>query len=87
MGLPMQASTISYYMPVLSVMRTHTVDFFAITAAGVKTQVTEHLSYTSQNSLFDESYYLQQNPDVAAAVNAGIYTSGYGSELCAGRAV
>jgi hypothetical protein len=64
-----------YAMPVLSV-GTHTVAVYAITASNVRTLITT-ATVTSQNSLFDEHYYLETYPNVAAAVAAGQFATGY----------
>jgi hypothetical protein len=66
----------TYDTPVLSV-GAHTVN---IVVFNPTTNVTNELAtetVVSQNSLFDEHYYLQQNPDVAAAVAAGTFATGY----------
>jgi hypothetical protein len=65
----------SYAMPVLSV-GAHTVWIYSITAGNVKTLLATE-TITSQNSLFDENYYLATNPDVAAAVADGEFATGY----------
>ena len=65
----------NYAMPVLSV-GAHTVSIYSITAGDVRTLLATK-TVTSQNSLFDEHYYLQMNPDVAAAVAAGKFATGY----------
>ena len=65
-----------YTMPVLSV-GTHTVSIYAITAGTHVRSLLETTTVTSQNSLFDEHYYLEMNPDVAAAVAAGTFATGY----------
>jgi hypothetical protein len=63
----------SYAVPVLSA-GVHTVSIYAIN--GTKALIGT-ATITSQNSLFDEHYYLMENPDVAAAATAGTIGSGY----------
>ncbi len=65
----------SYSMPVLSV-GAHTVWVYSITAGNVKTLIATE-TITSQNSLFDENYYLETYPNVAAAVADGEFATGY----------
>jgi uncharacterized repeat protein (TIGR03803 family) len=65
----------NYSTPVLSVGN-HTANIYAVLTNGTKVLIgTKNL--VSQNSLFDEHYYLQTNPDVAAAVAAGVIATGY----------
>jgi hypothetical protein len=64
----------TYATPMLTVGN-HTANIYALVSGGPVLLAT--VTLTSQNSLFDEHYYLQQNPDVAAAVNAGIIATGY----------
>jgi len=65
----------NYAMPVLSV-GAHTVSIYSITASNIKTLIGTE-TVTSQNSLFDEHYYLEMYPNVAAAVAAGEFATGY----------
>jgi hypothetical protein len=70
------SNNFTYTMPVLSA-GPHVVSVYAINATtGIRTLIGS-TTITSQNSLFDEHYYLLMNPDVAAAVTAGKLTSGY----------
>jgi uncharacterized repeat protein (TIGR03803 family) len=65
----------TYATPVLSA-GVHTASIYVVEANNTMVLVnTERL--VSQNSLFDEHYYLEMNPDVAAAVAAGTIGSGY----------
>jgi uncharacterized repeat protein (TIGR03803 family) len=65
----------TYSTPVLSV-GSHTAYVYVVEGNGSKVLLaTETL--VSQNSLFDEHYYLEMNPDVAAAVAKGIFATGY----------
>jgi hypothetical protein len=65
----------TYSTPVLSV-GSHTASIYVVEGNSTKLLIaTETL--VSQNSLFDEHYYLATNPDVAAAVAAGQYATGY----------
>jgi hypothetical protein len=66
----------TYAMPVLSV-GTHSVAIYAMDPATSSTTLLATTSVTSQNSLFDDHYYLMENPDVAAAVAAGTFATGY----------
>jgi hypothetical protein len=65
----------TYATPMLSVGN-HTASIYAIMTDGEKVLIGT-ATLTSQNSLFDEHYYLEMNPDVAAAVSAGIFATGY----------
>ena len=65
----------TYTTPMLSTGN-HTAGIYAVEINGSKVLLaTETL--TSQNSLFDEHYYLETNPDVAAAVADGAFATGY----------
>ncbi len=65
----------TYTTPMLST-GDHTAYVYAILSDGSKVLIgTETL--VSQNSLFDEHYYLEKYPNVAAAVAAGQYATGY----------
>ena len=64
-----------YAVPIISA-GSHTVNVYAIETNGTKYLIGTD-TIVSQNSLFDEHYYLQTNPDVAAAVNEGIFATGY----------
>jgi len=65
----------TYSTPVLSV-GDHTASIYAVETNNTKVLLgTETL--VSQNSLFDEHYYLAKYPNVAAAVAAGEIVSGY----------
>jgi hypothetical protein len=66
----------TYAMPVLSV-GTHSIAIYAMDPATNSTTLLATTSVTSQNSLFDDHYYLMENPDVAAAVAAGTFATGY----------
>jgi hypothetical protein len=65
----------TYATPTLSAGN-HTVSIFAILSDGEKALIGT-ATLKSQNSLFDEHYYLETNPDVAAAVAAGKIATGY----------
>jgi hypothetical protein len=71
-----QSHDFTYAMPVLSV-GTHAVSVYAIDPVTSSKTLLATTSVTSQNSLFDDHYYLAQNPDVAAAVAAGTFATGY----------
>jgi hypothetical protein len=64
-----------YATPVLSA-GSHAVNVYALEDGG-KQELLGTETVVSQNSLFDEHYYLAQNPDVAAAVASGVIASGY----------
>jgi hypothetical protein len=64
-----------YDTPVLSV-GAHTVDIYAVDNNGTKVLLATK-TVVSQNSLFDEHYYLQTYPNVAAAVADGQFATGY----------
>jgi FKBP-type peptidyl-prolyl cis-trans isomerase len=66
----------NYVTPMLTVGQ-HTVSIYAVDKVTGTTTFLGTRTITSQNSLFDENYYLSQNPDVAAAVAAGKFASGY----------
>jgi hypothetical protein len=66
----------TYTTPVLSV-GPHAVQIFTINPNTNVTTLLATRTVTSQNSLFDEHYYLETNPDVAAAVKAGEFATGY----------
>jgi len=61
--------------PMLSV-GTHTAKIYGVESDGSKLLLATK-TLVSQNSLFDEHYYLQYNADVAAAVADGQFASGY----------
>jgi hypothetical protein len=65
----------TYAIPFLSV-GDHTVAVYSIGSGSSKVLV-DSKTITVQNSLFNEEYYLSQNPDVAAAVASGQFASGY----------
>jgi hypothetical protein len=65
----------TYSTPMLS-EGNHTATVFAIQHNGAKVVIGVE-TLVSQNSLFDEHYYLQKYPDVAAAVAAGTIATGY----------
>jgi hypothetical protein len=72
-----------YATPVLSAGN-HTAQIYAIETNGTKVLLgTETL--VSQNSLFDEHYYLEMNPDVASAVAKGVIATGYDHYLKYGQ--
>ena len=73
-----------YATPMLSV-GTHTVTVYAEDPLNGAKTLLGTTSVTSQNSLFDEHYYLQQNPDVAAAVAAGSFATGYDHYIAFGQ--
>lgn len=73
--LGMSSHDFDYTVPVLSV-GTHLVSVYSITASNVKTLIAS-VTVTSQNSLFDEHYYLTEYPNVAAAVADGEFATGY----------
>jgi hypothetical protein len=66
----------TYSTPVLSV-GAHTVQIFVINTVTDVTSLLATETVTSQNSLFDEHYYLTTYPNVAAAVKAGQFATGY----------
>lgn len=66
----------TYAMPVLTV-GTHSVQIFAIDPATNSKTLIGTTSVTSQNSLFDDHYYLATYPNVAAAVADGQFATGY----------
>jgi formylglycine-generating enzyme required for sulfatase activity len=65
----------AYATPMLTA-GTHSVGVYAIYSDNSKALIGS-TSVKSQNSLFDEHYYLQENPDVAAAVADGRFATGY----------
>jgi hypothetical protein len=65
----------TYATPMLSA-GIHVATVFAILQNGTKVPVGT-ATLVSQNSLFDEHFYLETNPDVAAAVAAGKIATGY----------
>jgi FKBP-type peptidyl-prolyl cis-trans isomerase len=65
-----------YAMPMMTVGM-HTASIYAVDNKTGTTTLLATRQITSQNSLFDEHYYLMANPDVAAAVAAGKFASGY----------
>jgi hypothetical protein len=65
----------TYSTPVLSA-GTHVISIYAVEISGAKVLIGTR-TVTSQNSLFDEHYYLATNPDVAAAVAKGEFATGY----------
>jgi uncharacterized repeat protein (TIGR03803 family) len=73
----------TYSTPMLSA-GSHTASIYALETDGSKVLLnTETL--ISQNSLFDEHYYLQRNPDVAAVVAQGTFATGYDHYLKYGQ--
>jgi hypothetical protein len=66
----------TYTTPVLSV-GTHTVQIYVVNSRTAVTSLLKTTTVTSQNSLFDEHYYLMEYPNVAAAVKAGEFATGY----------
>ena len=78
----------TYALPVLSA-GVHTVTISAIdtdpSTHATTTTLLATTSVTSQNSLFDEHYYLVSNPDVSAAVAAGSFATGYDHYLLHGQ--
>jgi hypothetical protein len=64
-----------YATPVLTA-GTHTASVYEILTNGSKVLLST-ATLTSQNSLFDEHYYLEKNPDVAAVVASGAIATGY----------
>jgi hypothetical protein len=66
----------SYTMPVLTA-GVHNVSVYAISAQTSSRTLIGTATVTSQNSLFGEAYYLMEYPDVAAAVKAGQFATGY----------
>jgi uncharacterized repeat protein (TIGR03803 family) len=65
----------TYSTPVLSV-GSHTAYIYLVEANNTKLLLATK-TLISQNSLFDEHYYLATNPDVAAAVADGKFATGY----------
>jgi hypothetical protein len=65
----------TYGTPMLTA-GSHTVYIYAIETNGSKVLLATD-TIVSQNSLFDENYYLTEYPNVAAAVAKGEFTSGY----------
>jgi uncharacterized repeat protein (TIGR03803 family) len=65
----------TYSTPVLSV-GSHTAYIYVVEANNTKILLATK-TLVSQNSLFDEHYYLATNPDVAAAVADGEFATGY----------
>ncbi|MGD0389470.1 MAG: hypothetical protein ABSC42_11000, partial [Tepidisphaeraceae bacterium] len=65
----------TYATPVLSV-GSHTAYIYLVEGNGDKVLLATK-TRVSQNSLFDEHYYLEMNPDVAAAVAKGEFATGY----------
>jgi hypothetical protein len=65
----------TYSTPVLSV-GTHTAYIYAVDGDGDKVLLASK-TLVSQNSLFDEHYYLEMYPNVAAAVADGKFATGY----------
>jgi autotransporter-associated beta strand protein len=64
-----------YATPTLSTGN-HTASIYAVLANGTKVLIGTR-TLVSQNSLFDDHYYLEMNPDVAAAVADGRFATGY----------
>jgi hypothetical protein len=65
----------TYSTPVLSVGN-HTAYIYVVEANSTKILLATK-TLVSQNSLFDEHYYLQEYPNVAAAVADGEFATGY----------
>jgi uncharacterized repeat protein (TIGR03803 family) len=65
----------TYATPMLSA-GSHTASIYELTNQGAKLLIGIS-TLVSQNSLFDEHYYLETNPDVAAAVAKGTIATGY----------
>ena len=65
----------TYSTPVLSVGN-HTAYIYAVETNNTKVLLATK-TLVSQNSLFDEHYYLAMNPDVAVAVALGEFATGY----------
>ena len=65
----------SYRMPCLAA-GDHTVTVFALANGSATPVQLASKVFTSFSGLFDEAFYLETNPDVAAAVNAGHLVSG-----------
>ena len=65
----------TYSTPVLSV-GSHTAYIYAVETGGAKVLLATK-TLVSQNSLFDEHYYLEMYPNVAAAVADGEFATGY----------
>ncbi len=72
-----------YSTPMLTT-GSHTASIYEILTNGSKVLLSTQ-TIVSQNSLFDESYYLQQYPNVAAAVADGQFSSGYAHYLQYGQ--
>jgi hypothetical protein len=72
-----------YATPMLSA-GIHLASIYAIMTNGTKVLIGTS-SLLSQNSLFDEHYYLTKYPDVAAAVKAGTFATGYDHYLQYGQ--
>jgi hypothetical protein len=68
-----------YSTPMLTT-GSHTASVYEILTSGIKVFLGSQ-TIVSQNSLFDESYYLQEYPSVAAAVADGQFASGYAHYL------
>jgi hypothetical protein len=66
----------TYSTPVLSV-GPHTVQIYVVDNTTGITSLLATETVTSQNSMFDEHYYLTEYPNVAAAVKAGEFATGY----------
>jgi hypothetical protein len=65
----------TYTTPMLST-GSHTAFIYALLTDGSKVLIGAE-TLVSQNSLFDEHYYLEKYPNVAAAVAAGQFATGY----------
>jgi len=73
-----------YYMPLLSA-GTHSYAVYAIDATTGTNVLLGSGTVVSQNSLFDEGYYLRSYPAVAAAVTSGQFATGYAHYLQYGQ--
>lgn len=73
----------TYSTPMLSA-GSHTASVYAILKNGTR-ELLSTQTIVSQNSLFDESYYLQEYPTVAAAVANGEFATGYDHYLQYGQ--
>jgi hypothetical protein len=73
-----------YYMPILSA-GTHSYAVYAIDTTTGTNVLLGSGTVVSQNSLFDEGYYLREYPAVAAAVTSGEFATGYAHYLQYGQ--
>ncbi|MGD0390472.1 MAG: FKBP-type peptidyl-prolyl cis-trans isomerase, partial [Tepidisphaeraceae bacterium] len=74
----------TYATPCLTV-GAHAVSVYAVDTTTGHHDLIGTGTIVSQNSLFDEHYYLEMNPDVAAAVTAGAFATGYDHYLAYGQ--